>query len=247
MTIRKISIAIGVTVVSIVLFYLGVLLYLTRPLSSYSMSSAAILGDSFGIVNALFSGLAFAGLIVTVLLQREELRESREIFKAQKFEDAFYRLLEFYRNNLNEISITVEQEKITGIAALSHQLRKFQDINKPPKGEMFSDAESERLFEKINYTLTPQSRYLGTLESLLSLVIKDTSNSEDDDFYIKLIASQLTVHEIKYIFYRCLSMETDSDLVELLDESKLLHFRVNESGIPKQYIRLYNEKHGDSL
>ncbi|EPF9310080.1 putative phage abortive infection protein [Vibrio vulnificus] len=246
-TIRKISIAMGAAVVAIVFGYLGVLLYLTSPISSYSMSSAAILGDSFGIVNALFSGSAFAGLIVTILLQREELRESREIFKAQKFEDAFYRILDFYRNNLNEISITVEKEKLTGIAVLSYQLRKFQSINKLPRVESLSDSESDKLLEKINYTLTPQSRYLGTLESLLSLVIKDVSNIEENDFYIKLIASQLTVHEIKYIFYRCLSMDTDSDLVELIDKSKLLHHRIKDSDIPKEYIKLYNKKHGDSL
>ena len=35
-------------------------------------------GDSFGATNALFSGLAFAGLIYTVLLQRNELKLQRE-------------------------------------------------------------------------------------------------------------------------------------------------------------------------
>lgn len=237
----------GFVVVAIVSGYLGLLLYVTSPISSYSMSSAAILGDSFGIINALFSGLAFAGLIITILLQREELRESREIFKAQKFEDAFYRLLDFYRNNLNEISISVDEKKITGIASLSHQLKKFQDTSNFTKEEIFSDDDTEKFFEKINNTLTPQSRYLGTLESLLSLVMKELPNSEENKFYIKLIASQLTVHEVKYIFYRCLSMATDSELVELMEKTKLLHVRVNEAGIPEKYIKLYNDKHGDCL
>jgi hypothetical protein len=35
-------------------------------------------GDVFGAANALFSGLAFAGLIYTVLLQREELALQRK-------------------------------------------------------------------------------------------------------------------------------------------------------------------------
>src|SRR5688572_20161963 len=35
-------------------------------------------GDMFGAVNALFSGLAFAGIILTILLQREELKAQRE-------------------------------------------------------------------------------------------------------------------------------------------------------------------------
>ena len=36
------------------------------------------LGDTFGAVNALFSGLAFAGLIFTISFQRDELKLQRE-------------------------------------------------------------------------------------------------------------------------------------------------------------------------
>jgi hypothetical protein len=35
-------------------------------------------GDTFGAINALFSGFAFAGVIVAILLQREELMLQRE-------------------------------------------------------------------------------------------------------------------------------------------------------------------------
>lgn len=35
-------------------------------------------GDMFGAINALFSGLAFAGIIFTILLQREELKLQRK-------------------------------------------------------------------------------------------------------------------------------------------------------------------------
>ncbi|MEM7246361.1 MAG: hypothetical protein AAF533_13510 [Acidobacteriota bacterium] len=38
---------------------------------------AGTFGDMFGAVNALFSGLAFAGLIYTILLQRQELEFQR--------------------------------------------------------------------------------------------------------------------------------------------------------------------------
>ena len=71
-------------------------------------------GDQFGAVNALFSGLAFAGLIFTIILQkkelalqREELTQTREELKGQKeqmseqndtlkiqrFENLFYNML----------------------------------------------------------------------------------------------------------------------------------------------------------
>ena len=56
-------------------------------------TSRGTFGDKFGAVNALFSGFAFAGLIVTLLyqkeelkLQREELKETRNELNAQKIE-----------------------------------------------------------------------------------------------------------------------------------------------------------------
>lgn len=45
-------------------------------------------GDKFGAVNALFSGLAFAGLIFTIVLQRKELSLQREELKLTRKEMA---------------------------------------------------------------------------------------------------------------------------------------------------------------
>lgn len=71
-------------------------------------------GDKFGAVNALFSGLAFAGLIFTIVLQRKELSLQREelqltrkemedqtaefekqnsTLRLQRFENTFFQLL----------------------------------------------------------------------------------------------------------------------------------------------------------
>jgi hypothetical protein len=43
-------------------------------------------GDSFGAINALFSGLAFAGLIYTMIMQRQELEMQRKELAAQRKE-----------------------------------------------------------------------------------------------------------------------------------------------------------------
>lgn len=43
-------------------------------------------GDMFGAVNALFSGMAFAGVIYTVLLQRQALQLQREELQATRLE-----------------------------------------------------------------------------------------------------------------------------------------------------------------
>lgn len=56
-------------------------------------------GDVFGAVNALFSGLAFAGLIYTVFLQREELGLQR-------------RELELTRQELQRTAQAQEQSEV---------------------------------------------------------------------------------------------------------------------------------------
>lgn len=65
----------------------GIIKFIDEP------TNQGTFGDMFGAVNALFSGLAFAGLIVTLLyqkeelkLQREELKETRNELNAQKLE-----------------------------------------------------------------------------------------------------------------------------------------------------------------
>ena len=82
-------------------------------------------GDMFGAVNALFSGLAFAGLIVTLLyqkeelkLQREELAQTREelkgqreefeeqnkTLKRQRFENTFFNMLSLQQEIVANLS-----------------------------------------------------------------------------------------------------------------------------------------------
>lgn len=93
-----------------VLWGLTFLLFLIKT-ESFSKGE---FGDMFGAVNALFSGLAFAGLIITLFLQRQELglqreeleqtreelknqraefEKENETLKYQRFENLFYNML----------------------------------------------------------------------------------------------------------------------------------------------------------
>lgn len=65
-----------------IMIFIVVALYLCSwvciNLNYSSSSDRGTFGDQFGAVNALFSGLAFAGLIYTIILQRSELELQRE-------------------------------------------------------------------------------------------------------------------------------------------------------------------------
>lgn len=49
-----------------------------------NMEKRGQFGDMFGFIGALFSGLAFAGLIVTMLQQREDLQNQKDEIKLQR-------------------------------------------------------------------------------------------------------------------------------------------------------------------
>ena len=59
----------------VILLWGGSLWWIAR---SSSHQDSANIGDSFGAINALFSGLAFAGVLVAILLQKKELELQRE-------------------------------------------------------------------------------------------------------------------------------------------------------------------------
>jgi len=83
-------------------------------------------GDMFGAINSLFTGLAFGGLIYTVLLQREDLALQREelrltrdelrgqkqalrrqsdILHQQTFENTFFRLVALHHEIVNSLRL----------------------------------------------------------------------------------------------------------------------------------------------
>ncbi len=70
------SIVIGLWILSLILVY-----YIFN-----GWNNGAAFGDSFGAINALFSGLAFAGIIYTIFLQRRELHLQRLELNATRAE-----------------------------------------------------------------------------------------------------------------------------------------------------------------
>ncbi|CAM2937827.1 hypothetical protein [Flavobacterium frigoris] len=71
-------------------------------------------GDKFGFINSLFSGLALAVIIYSIILQqkelnlqRKELSDTRQEFKDQNFQTTFFNLIKTQQQIANEISTTI--------------------------------------------------------------------------------------------------------------------------------------------
>jgi hypothetical protein len=103
------------------------------------------LGDMFGAVNAIFSGFAFAGIIVSLYMQRidlqnqqeqielnyEEIRKTNEEFELQNktlsiqlFENQYYKMIELHKDNVQEMKISFfDFQKVPYQDALGHGYR----------------------------------------------------------------------------------------------------------------------------
>lgn len=114
-----IKIAIGLFILSIV-FPFGV----NAVFSNWAKSGT--FGDTFGALNAFFSGLALAGVIVTILiqrtelenqrielsLQRDEMQETRKEFLLNRATTLVYSQLDRFEQALSEFTIKVDNGKV---------------------------------------------------------------------------------------------------------------------------------------
>jgi hypothetical protein len=80
------------------LFFL--LIKFSRP---YTLTQLGQIGDMYGFINSLFSGLTVAGLIYTIISQQKEITDTKKQLKIQsyqRFDNIFFNHLELHRNLL---------------------------------------------------------------------------------------------------------------------------------------------------
>ena len=210
-------------------------------------SQRGTFGDMFGAVNALFSGLAFAGIIIALILQKEELalqrqelKETREelkgqreqmelqnqFFKKQVFENTFFQLLKLHNDIISSYKILKKANpviEISGRACFKEFYDTFRrDYSLETKNFnkhdlSFIDFVYAKFYEQHRSDLPHCFR---SLYSIISFVQgADISNKE---FYTDLVRAQLSTHEQLILFYHCLSRYGKDKFRPLVVEFQLL-------------------------
>ena len=240
----KIALATVSVVISIVIIYAAFIIYITWPISEYSVEKAGVFGDSFGILTAIFSGLAFAGVIWTVLTQLQELSITRDQLKNQGIENAFFQMLRLHNEILNEIDLHKSEPGIgtittTGrdvIKTFSNRLRnKYKSIN-ADKPEL---PEKEKALEAYNQFWREHSSELAHYFRFLFNIfryIKD-SKATNEMSYATLVRAQLSNQELTLLFYNCLSPQGENFL-EYAERYKLFDNITESDLIRADHINL---------
>lgn len=193
--------------------------------SGQEPDSVGSLGDMFGVVTSLFSGLAFAGLISTLLmqrkeleLQRRELRQTRDVFSVQRFENTFFNLVGLLNQYVQALDVMASDfngaigRPLKGRAALTYI------------GDSLTPADADKLYPDMvdanpkekhlkqfetNYKIYYEpvlGPYLRLFFNILRHIDRSTELSDLEKLeYAKIARSYLSNAEVKIIAFNSLS------------------------------------------
>jgi len=172
-------------------------------------------GDTFGALNALFSGLALAGVIVTILIQRTELRnqrieltlqrnemkETRKEFLLNRTTSLVYNQLDRFEKALSELTIAMPN----GIIVKGNDAILYLDENENP---VYNPLDK------------PEEEYNAEMKTALIELLKiyGRNKSELNKFSHNIYTS---VGVLKRLIYK-----TDLDIEELNDLKNLFFVNI---------------------
>ena len=201
-------------------------------------------GDIFGVVNALFSGLAFALLIFTakmqseeLALQREELAANREELKGQKeqleqqnktfelqrFEDSFFSLLKAQSDIVDAMKMNVERRSYESRACFSEWYNQLFDSHH--RFGIYPDGKDLETTQRVYHEFYKNHQNkLGHYFRHLYHIIKfiDESTIKNKKRYTSLVRAQLSAHEHVLLFFNGLSEYGIKKFKPLIERYQLL-------------------------
>jgi Putative phage abortive infection protein len=228
-------------------------------------------GNQFDPLNALFSGLAFWGVIYAILLQKSELVLQREelgltrgevrgqkeqlevqnrTLKQQRFENTFFSLLNLFSSIVN--SIEIKRSRMIGdtpdtIASGRECFSKFtSDFRTHYSAQQREHADwGHRTLCATAYDHFFNSRqgFVGHYFRTLYNIVKFimTSEVENKQMYVNILRAQLSSSELTLLFYNCIS-KYGSEKFKLMVEQFGLLENMDFSGlIDPKHRELFNE------
>ncbi len=220
-------------------------------------------GDFFGgILNPILTFLTFIGLMITIVLQQLELKESRKEFKKsakslkkqakhmeiQTFENTFFKMLELHNNIVENL----KYKKQIIIPQGTRTVYTGREIFEVLFNEFIEKNRIKPINTYINDIQIKQNHVLGQYFRNLYQILKFINQQEkvlDKDLqdYANILRAQLSSYELIFLFLNCFDGVSDSGQFRdlLIKFSFLQHFPIakieksKDEGMMTDYERLY--------
>ena len=179
-------------------------------------SDRGTFGDKFGAINALFSGLAFAGLIVTLLyqkeelkLQREELAQTREELKGQReeFEEQNKTMKRQRFENTFFNMLSLQQEIVANLTydEVEHVIDFGNPLNRDVKHTLYNGRSIFReMYLNLTVSIPGNHSYMG---------IKRAIEANDYGIYSYISSTTRFDHYFRHL-YRIYKYVDSTELIE---------------------------------
>lgn len=231
------------------------------------ITNRALFGDSYGSLNTLFSGLAFAGIITSIFFQSQELKETRAEIKAQKeefalqtkamnkqvFETTFFQLLQLHNEIIQSLQIDkgyvsnktqVHGREVFSVLYNDKFVSGDFDFEYDHKFVDSSEAFSNDIggaylkFHRVYGHLV--GHYFRNVYQILKYV--DKSTVDDKKFYSNLIRAQMSDYELGLLFYNCISDLGNTKFKQLIENYEFFEHLNTLSSIENYEIKMYDKK-----
>lgn len=227
-------------------------------------------GDMFGALGALFSGLAFAGLIITIMQQREDLKNQRdeinlqrqdleaqtEALRLQKEEIAqTNEELKSQRKEMEEQNKTIMLQRFenTFFNMLNLQMNIFEKVRYQTTGNVvFGEEAFRHLFSRFRASITNidgSNIYFGELDhynrhlaQILKLIDQTDFLSKAEKYnYVGLLTSHMSYYELTMFFYYCISPDGRKRAKELVEKYALFRDFGENTVFDSKHLLLFEE------
>ena len=201
-------------------------------------------GSSFNVLTSLFTGLAFAGVIISIRLQSAELKTAISVFEGQKnalqnqeLDNKFFQMLHFFAEVKRNIKCCIDDKIYSGNDVFEPLLKKLLDtIN-----IKYRDSENKDIlkifkeeFAKFNNEYDAVKYYFLNLYQILNYIKSqpvDEVNSRLVKLYTNMLRAQLSKNELILLAYNSIGVQafTNDNYQILVEEYAFFeHLRLDD-------------------
>lgn len=194
-------------------------------------------GDFFGgVLNPILTFLTFMGLLITIVLQQSELKQSREEFKGQKeslenqeFDNKFFQMLNLLNNINDRLVVNIKEKDLRGKDVFEYLKEKlYHNINTQYnehlyQNSLFNKCEKDKKsnflyddkflyfknkFDNFNNEYdTTFKYYFINLYQILKYIDTYSNDENQAKEYTNMIRAQLTKNALILLAYNAIGVQ----------------------------------------
>lgn len=202
-----------------------------------NLGNAGLIGDFFGgFIGTIFAIISVYLLYSTLVSQRKESNENREVMILQQFDNVFFELLNLHKQNVENFqAIDYSGNVHKGRSFFTYQKEELKKYFVPKTSINRNRKEAIKSFEILYVYYDEEfSMFFKTLYQLYNLILNEPLTNNQKLKYAKILRAQLSNGELFFIRYNAMT-EIGSNSIKFINEFHLLKHLSNIELIEFQF------------